>query len=142
MRKVYRVTKRDPAVEVAYAIVSQAEASCAVRFGVELNLTLLAGNDPQRYYERPDGDRVRLHERGQCPATDRFSMVDEWSRLRVTLRLERPGEIWYMPVETVSQSEDGIERTYQGSALLASWLLTLQPGASEQLKVRLEIADI
>ena len=142
IRKVYRVTKRDPAVEVTYAIASQAEAPCAVRFGVELNLTLLAGNDPQRYYERPDGDRVRLHERGQCPATDRFSMVDEWSRLRVTLRLERPGEIWYMPVETVSQSEDGIERTYQGSALLASWLLTLQPGASEHVKVRLEIAGL
>jgi hypothetical protein len=142
VRKVYRVTKRDPAVEVAYAIASQAQAPCAVRFGVELNLTLLAGNDPQRYYERPDGDRVRLHERGQCPATDRFSMVDEWSRFRVTLRLERPGEIWYMPVETVSQSEEGIERTYQGSALLASWLLTLQPGASEHMKVRLEVADL
>ncbi|HZC69045.1 MAG TPA: alpha-amylase/4-alpha-glucanotransferase domain-containing protein [Nitrospirales bacterium] len=142
IRKVYRVTKRDPAVEVGYAIASQAETPCAVRFGMELNLTLLAGNDPQRYYERPDGDRVRLHERGQCPATDRFSMVDEWSRLRVTLCLEPPGEIWYMPVETVSQSEDGVERTYQGSALLASWLLTLQPGASERVKVRLEISEI
>jgi len=142
MRKVYRVTKRDPVVEVAYVIASQAQAPCAVRFGVELNLTLLAGNDPQRYYERPDGDRVRLHERGQCPATDRFSMVDEWSRFRVTLRLERPGDIWYMPVETVSQSEEGIERTYQGSALLASWLLTLQPGAPEHVKVRLEVADL
>jgi len=101
----------------------------------------LAGNDPQRYYEMPDRGRVRLHERGQCPATDRFSMVDEWSRLRVILCLEGPGEIWYMPIETVSRSEEGIERTYQGSALLASWLLTLQPGASERVKVRLEIAD-
>jgi alpha-amylase len=142
VRKVYRVTKRDPAVEVAYAIASHTESPCAVRFGVELNLTLLAGNDPQRYYEMPDRGRVGLRERGQCPATDRFSMVDEWSRLRVTLRLERPGEIWYMPVETVSQSEDGVERTYQGSALLASWLLTLQPGAPERVKVRLEITDL
>src|SRR5437899_7110951 len=33
MRKVYRVTRRDPAVAVAYAIASQAEAPCAVRFG-------------------------------------------------------------------------------------------------------------
>ena len=141
LHKVYQVTKRDPAVEVAYAIANQAAVPCAIRFGVELNLTLLAGNDPQRYYEMPDRGRVRLHERGQCPATDRFSMVDEWSRLRVTLCLERPGEIWYMPIETVSRSEEGVERTYQGSALLASWLLTLQPGASEGVKVRLEIAD-
>jgi 4-alpha-glucanotransferase len=102
----------------------------------------LAGNDPQRYYEMPDQGRVLLHERGQCPATDRFSMVDEWSRLRVTLCLEQPGEIWYMPIETVSRSEEGIERTYQGSALLASWLMTLHPGVSERVTVRLEIADL
>src|SRR5207249_4839873 len=72
LHKVYLVTKRDPAVEVAYAIANQAAVPCAIRFGVELNLTLLAGNDPQRYYEMPDRGRVRLHERGQCPATDRF----------------------------------------------------------------------
>jgi len=141
MHKVYRVTKRDPTLEVAYAIANREAVPCAVRFGVELNLTLLAGNDPQRYYEMPDQGRVLLHERGQCPATDRFSMVDEWSRLRVTLCLEQPGEIWYMPIETVSRSEEGIERTYQGSALLASWLMTLQPGVSERVTVRLEIAD-
>ena len=28
-------------------------------------LTLLAGNDPQRYYEWPDSRQVRLHERGE-----------------------------------------------------------------------------
>jgi alpha-amylase len=69
-------------------------------------------------------------------------MVDEWSRFRVTLRLDRRGEIWYMPVETVSQSEDGFERTYQGSALLASWLLTLNPGITERLEVRLEMSEL
>src|SRR5207245_1508424 len=69
LREVYRVTKHDPAVEVAYALANGAAVPCAVRFGVELNLALLAGNDPQRYYEMPDRGRVRLHERGQCPAT-------------------------------------------------------------------------
>jgi alpha-amylase len=142
VRKVYRVTDREAAVVVAYALESHAREPFAVRFGVELNLTLLAGDDPQRYYVVPGSGRVRLCERGQCPEVGRFSMVDEWSRFRVTLHLERPGDIWYMPIETVSQSEEGAERTYQGSALMASWPLALRPGVVERMEMRLEITDL
>lgn len=142
VRKAYRMSEGDAAVAVAYAIESHAREPFAVRFGVELNLTLLAGDDPQRYYEAPGTGHVRLRERGCCTGVDRFALVDEWNRFRVTLRLDRPGDIWYMPIETVSQSEEGAERTYQGSALLASWPLTLQPGSVERIEVRLEIADL
>jgi alpha-amylase len=142
VRKVYRVTERETAVSVAYALESRASGPLAIRFGVELNLTLLAGDDPQRYYEVPGTGRVRLRERGCCAGVDRFAMVDDWNRFRVTLRLDRSGDIWYMPIETVSQSEEGAERIYQGSALLASWPLTLSPGATERIEVRLEIAEL
>ncbi|OGX13083.1 MAG: hypothetical protein A3K11_06030 [Nitrospirae bacterium RIFCSPLOWO2_12_FULL_63_8] len=142
VRKVYRVTERETAVCVAYALESRASGPLAVRFGVEFNLTLLAGDDPQRYYEVPGVGRVRLRERGCCAGADRFAMVDDWNRFRVTLRLDRSGDIWYMPIETVSQSEEGAERIYQGSALLASWPLTLNPGVTERIEVRLEIAEL
>jgi alpha-amylase len=142
VRKVYQVMEREAGVSVTYAIESHAERPCAVRFGVELNLTLLAGDDPQRYYEVPGSGKVRLCERGQCLGTERISMVDEWHKFRVILRLDRSGDIWYMPIETVSQSEEGAERIYQGSALLASWPLTLQPGGVERMEVRLEISDL
>ena len=142
VRKVYRMSEGKAVVAVAYSVESQARAPLAVRFGVEVNLTLLAGDDPQRYYEVPGSGRVRLRARGCCSGGDRFSMVDEWSRFRVTLRLDRSGDIWYMPIETVSQSEEGAERMYQGSALLASWPLTLERGVAERVEVRLEIADL
>ncbi len=141
IRKVYRVGKDDAAVGVAYAIENQAQEPVTVRFGVELNLTLLAGDDPKRYYDVPGNGRVRLREQGRCSG-NRFSLVDEWSGFRVTLRLDRPGDIWYMPIETVSQSEEGAERTYQGSSLLASWPLHLQPGKAERIEVRLEVGDL
>jgi len=142
VRKVYQVMEREAGVSVTYAIESHAEGPCEVRFGVELNLTLLAGDDPQRYYEVPGSGKVRLCERGQCLGTERFSMVDEWHQFRVILHLDRSGDIWYTPIETVSQSEEGAERTYQGSALLASWPLTLQPGGVERMEVHLEITDL
>ena len=142
VRKVYRVTESEAGIGVGYAIENHGDVPLVVRFGLEANLTLLAGDDPQRYYEWPGSGRVRLRERGHCLATDQFSLVDEWSRFRVTLRLDRRGDIWYMPIETVSQSEEGFERTYQGSALLASRPMTLQPGSADRLQVQLEISDL
>jgi alpha-amylase len=34
------------------------------------------------------------------------------------------------PIETVSESEEGFERIYQGSQILAVWPLELNPGAT------------
>jgi alpha-amylase len=37
-------------------------------------------------------------------------------------------DAWWAPIDTVSNSEDGFERMYQGSALLLSWPVRLEPG--------------
>ena len=142
IRKSYRVGPGESAIGVSYAIENQAEEACVVRFGCELNLTLLAGNDPQRFYECPGSGRKRLQERYQCATSQWLEMVDEWHRFRVKLQLDRPGDLWCAPIETVSQSEDGFERTYQGSAILASWRLALLPRTAERLELRLEISKL
>jgi hypothetical protein len=43
---------------------------------------------------------------------------------------------WWAPVETVSNSEGGFERVYQGSGLLLSWPLALGPGATFTVGLR------
>ena len=44
-------------------------------------------------------------------------------------------DAWWAPIETVSNSESGFERVYQGSGLLLSWPLTLAPGESRRFAV-------
>jgi hypothetical protein len=44
-------------------------------------------------------------------------------------------DAWYAPIETVSNSEAGFERVYQGSALLLSWPVDLAPGASWSARI-------
>ena len=44
--------------------------------------------------------------------------------------LSEPADLWWAPVETVSNSEGGFERSYQGAGILVSWPLALPPGAS------------
>jgi len=43
---------------------------------------------------------------------------------------------WIIPIETISQSESGFERVYQGSAILAVWRL---PAALGEFKSALTV---
>jgi hypothetical protein len=142
IEKTYRLSGRKESLTVLYKLESHGTEPCTLRFGMELNITLLAGNDPQRYYEWPGSNHIRLHERGEVAKADWFALVDEWQRFRVVIRLDRPGDIWFAPIETVSQSEEGFERTYQGSCILASRSLDLKPGVPVELEARLEISDL
>jgi hypothetical protein len=52
-------------------------------------------------------------------------VVDEWQRTSVDLMAHDAREFWVSPIDTVSESEDGFERIYQGSQLLAIWHVDL-----------------
>ncbi len=48
--------------------------------------------------------------------------------LALKIRFDLPMDLWEFPLETVSLSEEGFERTYQGTVLLAHSKVALQPG--------------
>ncbi|MBI5201921.1 MAG: DUF1926 domain-containing protein, partial [Elusimicrobia bacterium] len=58
--------------------------------------------------------------------------------LNLKLRMDAPLDLWTFPLYTISQSEEGFERTYQGSVLLLHKRLSLAPGAQAVLGVSAE----
>ena len=56
-------------------------------------------------------------------------MVDEWQRVRIGFHAPHAAHFWIAPIETVSESEDGFERIYQGSQIMAVWPVELTSGA-------------
>jgi hypothetical protein len=52
--------------------------------------------------------------------------------LALTTRLDQPCTLWAFPLETITNSEAGYERGYQGTVYLHLWNLTLAPGAAWQ----------
>jgi alpha-amylase len=105
------------------------------RWAVQLNLTLTAGDAPGRYYRIPG--QPSLGSRGRLESARDLAMVDEWLGAEVELRWSRPGDLGWAPVETVSLSESGFERIYQGSALLVAWPIEIAPGADWQVELSL-----
>ena len=87
--------------------------------GIESVVNLLAPTEPDRFFETPDGPR-NLRFSGSLPAP-RLGMEDGWQRLRIVLHAPAAAHFWIAPIETVSESEEGFERVYQGSQILAVW---------------------
>ena len=66
-------------------------------------------------------------------------MVDEWLGCEIGLHCARAADIGWAPVETVSLSEAGFERIYQGSSILFAWPLELESGATWEAALDLSV---
>ena len=87
--------------------------------GLETVVNLLAPNVPDRYFEF-SGSRKPLEWSGAVECSC-LRMVDEWQNVAVELEARGATHLWVAPIETVSESEEGFERVYQGSQILGVW---------------------
>jgi len=62
-----------------------------------------------------------------------FSATSMLRSLRTDVVLSQPATLWRFPLETVTLSEAGFERGYQGTIFLPWWPLHLEPGESWQV---------
>ncbi|MBI6545247.1 MAG: DUF1926 domain-containing protein [Cyanobacteria bacterium NC_groundwater_1444_Ag_S-0.65um_54_12] len=110
-----------------YEVRNGSDRAVSLWFGVELNATFLAGNAPDRYYISPEVSIAenRLDSKGEIANLTILGLRDMSLRLDYQLRWEHPAIVWRFPIETVSQSEAGFERVYQGSVIMPHWRLEL-----------------
>jgi len=69
-----------------------------------------------------------------------FSLQDTGRGLAADFTLAPAADMWFFPIETVSQSENGLEKTYQGSAILVHWKDQLAKGAKLHKTLRLKLS--
>ncbi|MBI2104927.1 MAG: DUF1926 domain-containing protein [Candidatus Omnitrophica bacterium] len=103
--KTLRLDARRPSVECRYELDGVDVPVAALEFNVSLR--------DGRYLSLP----------GQGAGVASFDI--EEPALGVTLRLaiDPPATVYHFPIETVSESEGGLERTYQGLCLVCCWAL-------------------
>jgi hypothetical protein len=109
---------------VQLALVDGDEVVC--RVGIELVVNLLAPASSDRYIAF-GAERQPLGWQGVVRG-ESVRFVDEWRRVATEIVAPGAAEFWIAPIETVSESEDGFERVYQGSQILAVWPLDMAPG--------------
>ncbi|MBI3670292.1 MAG: DUF1926 domain-containing protein, partial [Acidobacteria bacterium] len=108
--------------------------------GLETVLNLLAADEPDRYFEA-GGERHPLHWAAATPASS-LRVVDGWQKVAATIEAPGASHFWVAPIETVSESESGFERVYQGSQILAVWPAELEPHVAWSARLVLHIAPL
>jgi hypothetical protein len=117
-----------------------APGTASVHLGIENVLNFLAPSAPDRYFES-NGQRYPLRWCAATPASE-LRVVDEWQGISVTLSAPSARDFWIAPIETVSESEEGFERIYQGSQIIAVWPLELSSGAEWQGQLSMKVAKL
>ena len=124
-------------LKVTYAITNESQGPLRLRFASEWAFNLLAGSAPDRYFESA-GRRLEwpeLNSFGSLTGAENIRLVDEYLKLAIDLRAEKTTEIVRFPIESISLSEGGFERIYQGSIILPIWKLELAPGEIRELNL-------
>ena len=139
IEKSFSIPTYQKAVKASYRIIYKGKRR-KTNFGIELNINLLAGDAPDRYYTIP-GRRLedrKLASIGEINGIKEVQLIDEWNRMKVILKTDKSCNLWRFPIETVSLSESGFERIFQGSCLLFYWSLDLEP--EKRFEVGIELA--
>ncbi len=125
-------------IECRSSLNSDRSCPTGMAIGLELVLNLLAPDAHDRYFLANDVRRP-LEFRGEI-ASARLMLVDEWQRVKITLESRPQASWWIVPIETISQSEVGFERVYQGSAIMAVWKIDPPSWRNVSTVLQMEIA--
>lgn len=138
--KTFSMDGKTSQISAEYEVTNYGAERVECTMGVEFNLTLLAGDAEDRVWilEGSEQQPVLL-DSGESKNVQTIGMRDGWAGFEVGLTLSAPMNIWHFPVETVSQSESGFERTYQGSCILVKRKISLAPSASIMFNITLSV---
>lgn len=111
-----------------------------VQIGIEVVINFLAPAATDRYFDA-NGERFPLRWSAPTHANP-LRVIDEWQKTGVSLEAPGAREFWIAPIETVSESEGGFERIYQGSQIAPVWLVPLASGEEWRGKLILKAFQV
>jgi 4-alpha-glucanotransferase len=136
------VTVQNPAAPGAAPAEAADAAPLAFELAVEWNVSMLGGgHNPAAYYETAGGDRSPHDIAGEIPSAQSIAFGNDYEGVRIVARPEPSARLTWYPVETVSNSEAGFERVYQGSSLLFRWPVQLAAGGKHRFTVSFDVTQ-
>ncbi|HEY7736866.1 MAG TPA: alpha-amylase/4-alpha-glucanotransferase domain-containing protein [Candidatus Limnocylindrales bacterium] len=125
-----------PALEVITEVENRGREPIHARVGVEWATTMLGGGGNPAAWWEVDGDRIAHDRQGAAAGIASLAQGNDELALAIRTTIEPAVDAWWAPIETVSNSEDGFERVYQGSALLLSQVVRMAPGDRFRIAIR------
>ncbi len=127
-------------LSVRYRLENPGSDRLSFRLGVESTFGVSAPDAPDRYYEGEEGKLGRFGLTAALEGRRFVTLCDEWRRFRVRLDWREKASLRLFPIYTVSQSEAGFERVFQGAVVMPLFDVELEPGESRAFSIDLEVS--
>jgi hypothetical protein len=117
-----------------YTVINQSTFPIDVRFAVELASGFDGGQDMDYCHMTVNGgaDRLPLSENREYHGVTTHTSYTTIRKLQLVTKVDQPCTLWVFPLETVTNSEAGYERGYQGTVYLHIWQVHLDSGGQWQ----------
>jgi alpha-amylase len=141
--KTYSFDGASETAKVLYTLTNPNDYETTLWFAPEFNFNFLAPDAHDRYYFDPSSGKrytsPSLNSQAQIQQASSTAIADEWLGVELALAWSQAGNFWRYPVYTVSNSEAGFERVFQGSCLIPNWQINLAGGQSWQVEFQLSV---
>ena len=124
-------------IEVKYLVANLGKNAFEAKFGIEFNLILPCCDGVDGFYDIPVKDKGFVSS-GEIAGVRQISLVDQWTKMRLDFSFDKDTSMWRFPIETVSISEAGFERIFQGSCIIFFWDITADNAFETGFKLKME----
>ncbi len=114
-------------IKISYELSTKSKEPVKIKFGIENNFNFQAGHAEDRYVKVNNFKQENSFLDSEIRYTDclNYAVIDEYRNLAVSFGGENLSEIWQLPIFSVSLSEAGFEKVYQGTTLVNIFELEL-----------------
>ena len=137
VNKVFNMSSDDSSLRVTYILSHTSDTPFDVRFGVETVVGFDGGQDLNYCSLRINDSYQRrsLADLREMEAVNSHAADSNLRNLTLWTMLSKPAFLWHFPLETITLSEAGFERGYQGTVFLHLWNVRLLPGETWQVVI-------
>lgn len=135
IRKSFCFTEEGRGFTVTITLENPGDTPLDLWYGTSSTVAIVPGADPGHTWT-VGGASGPVADSHQAQDATGIRFADDQSGRALALEWSEPGTVWTTPVETRSQGAEGIERLFQGCAVLTHWQVRLEPGRPWTVSVR------
>ncbi len=125
IEKSFQFADNSETIEIVYKLTADSEKQIDINFAIENNFNFQAGHAVDRFVliDNEQTKNSYLDSYGERTDAHSIAMIDQYREIGVVLYSEQKTNILHLPIFTVSLSEGGFEKVYQGTTIVNQFIL-------------------
>jgi 4-alpha-glucanotransferase len=146
VEKKITILRNQSLITIGYVLSNLENSKLDLCFGSEYCFAGTTGHDDGCFYYSLGGkdkiDNKYMDSVEENIAFQGIGIKDYFTRIDACWQFSEAPTVWRFPLETVSQSESGFERSYQGSVIMPFWKVALKPKGQWQTAIKFTLKDL